>query len=563
MSPERHGAHGLTGLAAGWMRRGFQIASILWRYGFGPALRSFGLARFLPRTARREPDAATAGMELPVRLRMACEEIGPVAIKLAQALASRPDLVPIEYAREFRRLQDHVPPFPFEEARRIVESELHGSLEELFAQFDPEPAASASIGQVHFAVLTDGRRAAVKVQRPNVRKVVETDLQILGFVAREVERHVRAFRDSRISEWTDEFERSLWAELDYNNEARSTDQMREALTENRHVVAPKVYWELTTGRVLTMERMDGMQIDDFAGLEEAGINRATVAAHLAQSLLHQIFVTGFFHADPHAGNLLIQPAGKVVFLDCGNVHRLSRDMREAMGRLLMAALEDDALGVCDQIIDMGVPGEDTDLQELRRDVQRAMAHYAGVSTAELNLGDVLEDIMGVIFRHRVRMPTSFASVLRALILVEGNCRQLSPGFDFREPAQQVTREVLREWVRPANLLRELWRAARDLHRFSSHLPRQISELLAKAQAGGLQVKLEAADREDLLRRADVMCNRLSFALVVAAIIVGSSVMLASERAVGLLSTPGAIAYGLIGAFMGLYLLYSILVSGRL
>ena len=563
MSPERRGAHGLTGLAAGWLRRGFQIAGILWRYGFGPALRSFGLARFLPSTPEREPDVATAGMELPVRLRMACEEIGPVAIKLAQALASRPDLVPLEYAREFRRLQDHVPPFPFEEARRIVEGELHASLEELFAECDPEPAASASIGQVHFAVLPDGRRAAVKVQRPEVRKTVETDLQILGFVAREVERHVKAFRDSRISEWTDEFERSLRAELDYNNEGRSTDRLREALAEDRHVTVPSIHWEVTTGRVLTMERMDGLQVDDFAGLEAAGINRATVAAHLAQSVLRQIFVNGFFHADPHAGNLLVQHTGRVVFLDCGNTHRLSRDMREAMGRMLMAALEDDALGVCDQIIDIGVPGEDTDLQELRTDVQRAMAHYAGLSTAELNLGDVLEDIMGAIFRHRVRMPTAFASVLRALVLVEGNCRQLSPSFDFREPAQQVTREVLREWVRPDNVLRELWRAARDMHRFSVLIPRQVSELLAKAQSGGLQVKLEAAEREDLLRRADVMCNRLAFALVVAAIIVGSSVMLASERAVGLLSTPGAIAYGLIGALMGLYLLYSILMSGRL
>ena len=563
MSPETKAPTGLTGLATSWIRRGAQIARILWRHGFGPALRSIGMARLLPRTPGRELDPATTGLELPVRLRIACEEIGPTAIKLAQALASRPDLVPMEYVREFRRLQDQVPPFPFEKARELVETELPGSLEDMFAEFDEEPAASASIGQVHLAILPDGRRVAVKVQRPQVESQVETDLQILGFVAREAEKHIKTFADFRISEWTDEFARSLRAELNYTNEGHRTDRLRAALADDEHVTVPRMHWDFTSRRVLTLERMDGVPLDDFDSLRELGVDRAAVAAHLAQSVLRQIFVNGFFHADPHAGNLFVQRTGRIVFLDCGNTQTIGRDMREAMVRMLLAALEDDAIEVCDQIIDMGAASEDTDLQKLRGDIQRVMGQYAGVGASQISVGDVLEDIMGVVFQHKVRMPTFFASVLRALMLVEGNCRQLSPDFDLRSPAQQIAREVLFEWIRPSNVLRELWRAARDIQRYSLLIPRQVSELLAKTQAGGLRVKLDVQNLEELVRRSDIMFSRIAFALVVAAIIISSSVVLASERALNLLSTTGAIVFGLIGAVMGLYLLYSILTSGRL
>jgi ubiquinone biosynthesis protein len=549
--------------ATSWLRRGFQVAGILWRHGLGPHLRTIGLARFLPSTPDRELDPETAGLEMPVRVRMACEEIGPVTIKLAQALASRPDLVPLEYAREFRRLQDNVQPFDPAVARQLVESELSGTIEELFADFGDVPAASASIGQVHFATLHDGHRVAVKVERPQVEAIVETDLQILSFAANRAEASIRVFRDYRVSEWVGEFARSLRAELDLTIEGHNTDRLRESLADDPNVGVPRVHWPMTTHHVLTLDRVDGARIDDLEGLRALGVSPASVAMHLAQSILRQLFVNGFFHADPHAGNLLVQRGGRVVFLDCGNAVSIGRDMREAMVRLVLAALDDDAVEVCDQIIDMGIASEDTDLQKLRVDIARVMGRYAAVSTAEFAIGELLEEVMGVIFRHRMRMPTVFASVLRALILAEGNCRQLDKGFDFRVPAREVGNEVLREWVRPSNILRELWRAARDLQRYSVLIPRQVHELLAKTQSGGLRVRFEMERFDESLHRLDTMFNRLAFALVVAAIIVGSSVILASERAVSLLSTPGAIAYVLIGALMGLYLLYSILTSGRL
>jgi len=563
LSRDQQGSGGLRGLAARGLRRGFQVAGVFWRHGFGPYLRGIGLARFLPSTPDGEPDPETAGLALPVRLRLACEEIGPVTIKVGQALASRPDLVPLEYAREFRRLQSSIPPFPFEQARQIIESDLHGSIEEMFVEFEEEPTASASIGQVHFAVLPDGQRVAVKVQRPRLHETVDTDLQILRYVARQAERHIAGTRDYRPSEWADEFARTLKAELDFTAEGRNMDRLRQSLADDDHVRVPRVHWALTSRQVLTLERMDGARIDDADAIADSATNRSAVAAHLAQSILRQLYVKGFFHADPHPGNVLVQQDGRIAFLDCGHTQSIGRDMREAMVRMLLAALDDDAIEVYDQIVDMGAVAEDTDLHQLRSDIQRVMSHYAGVSTAELRIGDVLEDIMGVIFRHKIRMPTVFASVVRALILTEGVCRELSPGFDFREPAQQVAREVLRDWARPTNLMREMWRVLRDLHRHSLLIPRQISELLGQTQAGGLQVKIEAQDREGLLHRLDVMFNRLAFALVVSAMIVGSSVILASEKGMDVLPTWLTVGYGLVGALMGGYLIYSIVISRRL
>jgi ubiquinone biosynthesis protein len=563
LPPEERRRPSRRSRARSWLRRGLQVSGILWRHGFGPLMRAMGLGRFLPSSPDRELDPETTSLDLPVRVRMACEEIGPVTIKLAQALASRQDLVPLEYARELRRLQDHVPPFDSARAREIVEAELKAPVGELFAQFDETPAASASIGQVHMAVLPDGQRAAVKVQRPELAQVVDTDLQILAFAAREAERHLPAVREYRVTEWTAEFARSLRAELDYTNEGQNTDRLRQVLAGDERVVVPRVHWSLSTRRVLTLERMSGVALDDVEGLDGLGISRTTVATHLAESVLRQIFIKGFFHADPHAGNLFVQRDGRIVFLDCGNAASIGRDQREAMVRLLQGILDEDAAEVCDQILDIGSASEATDLQQLRLDISRILGRYSGVRTSEVGLADALEQMMGVIFRHRVRMPSIFPSVLRAMMLTDGNCRLLDPKFDFRGPAREISREVLREWVKPQNLGRELWHSLRDIQRFGMLVPRQLSEVLAKAQAGGLKVKLEAEHIEEPLRRLDVMFNRLAFALVVASMIVGSSVILASDRAVGLLSTPGAVAYGLIGALMGLYLLYSILISGRL
>lgn len=563
MSPESTAAEGIGTRARSWLRRGFHVAAVFWRYGFGPALHSLGLGRFVPRRRDRQLEAASEDLSLPVRLRLACEEIGPVTIKLAQVLGARPDLIPEEYASEFRHLQDRVPPVPFDDVRQLAEAELGMPLEEAFGEFDEEPVAAASIGQVHFAKLRDGRHVAVKVQRPDVAQTVETDLQILSFAAREAERHVPVLKEHRISEWADEFAYGLREELDYIHEARNTDRLRNALADAARITAPRVHWDLTTRRVLVLERIEGVRIDDLDGLREFGVDPSELASRLATCILRQVYVEGYFHADPHAGNLFVGRSGRITFLDSGNAGSIGRDMREAMARILLAVLDEDTVEICDQITELGAPGESTNLQNLRRDVAQIIGRYSGAKTSEISIGDGLEAIMQVAFRHHVRMPATFASVLRAFILTDGICRHLAPEFDFREVGRDIIRQVLHEWLRPSNVIREVWRFARDVQRFTTLIPRQFSELLGRAQSAGLRVRIEERDFDGTLRRLDSMVNRVAFALVVAAIIVGSSVMIASQRATSLLASPWAGAYGIIGAAMGLFLLYSILRSGRL
>jgi len=563
LSPETGGLESVGLRPAGLLRRALFIAGIMRRLGFGYVLGTIGLSRFARGREGQGVDPHASELALPVRVRIACEEIGPVAIKLAQVLGTRPDLIPLDYVREFRKLQDDVAPEPAEDVRNLIEDELSAKIPQLFSEFDNEPAAAASIGQVHYAVLHSGEKVAVKVQRPQVEKIVAMDLRILSFVAREAEKHLPALKEWRISEWTDEFAHNLRNELDYNNEGRNADRLRQAMEDEEKATVPNVHWTHTSRKVLTFERIDGVRIDDDAGMARLRVDKHDVAATLAHALLRQVFVKGFFHADPHPGNVLIRGEGEVVLLDCGYVASIGRETRETMVQLLIAALDEDSLAICDQILDTGVPSDDTDLHQLRLDVERVVGRYSGISSGKIAIGEFLEEVMGVLFTHKIRMPAFFAAVLRAMVLVEGGCRQLEPDFDFRTPAQLVAQEVLRNWVRPQNIFREAWRALRDMQRFSLMIPRQTSDVLAKFQAGALRVKVEPDRLEGPLARLDSMCNRVAFSLVVSALVVGSSLMMASDRAVSLLTRQGVITIWAVCAVAGVYLLWSIWRSGRL
>ncbi len=314
-----------------------------------------------------------------------------------QAVSSRSDLLPIEYIRELRKLQDEVPPFSFEEAKQIVEEELEGELQELFAEFDPEPAASASIGQVHHAVRHDGREVAVKVRRPGVDETVDTDLQILVWAAWQAERYSEWCKRNRIGELAQELAHSLRTELNYEMEARNTDLLRKSLADDERAVVPEVYWDLSARRVLTLAWVRGAKVTDDEKLEQMGVDRARAAANLGQLVLEQVLEEGFFHADPHAGNILISPEEKIIFLDCANATHIGRQMRETLVQVLLAVFDEDARGVCDQLIELGAVSEDTDLQNLYVDVETVLSRYGTLrSSSGVGIGELLDQMMSMI-----------------------------------------------------------------------------------------------------------------------------------------------------------------------
>ncbi|MBX6312510.1 MAG: AarF/ABC1/UbiB kinase family protein [Isosphaeraceae bacterium] len=532
--------------------RVYEIARVLIKYGYrdvAAALHLEGLVRPFERVA--------LGDEVPPhdrarRLRLVCEDLGPTFVKLGQLLSTRPDLLPEAYTNELAALRDDVRPFPFSEVEAILAEEYGRPLSEIFVELDPEPVASASISQVHRAVLHDGRRLALKVRRPGIEKIVQADLDILRNLAQLAERRLPFLAPYGPVAIAREFERSLKRELDLNRELRNMERCRAQLAREPAAHVPEVAKELSTSRVLAMEFIEGVGVDDLDGIARLGADPKEVAARGARILLTQIFTFGFFHADPHPGNLRVLPGGVIAPLDYGMFGQLDARTRERIADLLLGLLSQDTDRVVRDLELLEIRGNGVDPKALRRDVGELVAAYSDLTLDNIDLAQLLRELITLIRTHHLRIPPDLVLLIRALVTIESVGRHLDPHFDIATHLQPFIRSLLKRRYSPWRLLSQTARTAEDMHRVAQLLPEVLVQSLESIQRGELTVRFDLQHFERLVRQLTRASNMLAAGIVIAGLIVGSSLLVR----VGV----GPISLGFTGfaiaSVLGLWLLWN-------
>ena len=547
-------------VSSGNLRRFSQIGRVLVRHGFGFV--------FDVRRDRREKKGLQEFLapNFGIRLRRSLDDLGPTFVKFGQLLSTRSDILPEGVLFELQKLQDTVKPMPAGAAQRIIERELGAPVEEVFAGFDPDPLGSASIGQVHRAVLRDGGVVAVKVQRPEAPGRVESDLELMRDFADFLDRRFgrRIFVDVR--GLVAEFETVIRRELDYTAEAANARRFAANFAETP-VVIPRIHLEYSTPRVLTLQYIEGTRFRDIRPLLLAPSERRRVASMGADAIFKMAFEDGFFHGDPHPGNLILTPQGDLALLDFGMVGYMSRGDIEALSRLFIAVVQRDAAAALRGLESLGVRYSPEVRGDLVRDLREFLNKYSGLSVGEVTLGQALSELIALARNYRLRVPPVFPLLTKALVTAEGLARAIDPTINVYEVARPYARRLLLERYEPEAGLEGVRERALEYARYAEDYPEQIRQVLAEVSDGELEVQLRHGGLDELIGKVDVLANRLVFAVVDGALLLGSCMLGAFHRgglAVPYLGIPVVSFVGFtLSLIMGTILLVIIFRSHRL
>ena len=539
--------------AARDMGRLNQILGVLIRHGFGDSVRRLGLADRLESAGHAlkwEHAADLARLEPPVQVRLAIEELGPTFVKLGQILAGRADLFGPEFIAEFEKLHSHVPAVPLDSLRPQLREDLGGEPEDVFARFDPEPLAAASIAQVHRAQLKDGTEVVVKIRRPGITDTIEADLRLLGRMAAVAEAEIPNLKPYRPQQLVRELARSLKRELDLASECRNAERIAANLAPMPWIVVPKVHWQHTTERVNVQDFVGGVAGNDLAGLDLNGFDRNLLAQRGSQAVLKMIVQDGFFHADPHPGNVFYLEGNRIAFIDFGMVGRLSQRRREELLSLLLGLVERNPQTVADVLLDWTGDEHGVNLAVLETEIEAFVDQYHGTPLAQLNLGQMLADVTTILREHHLGLPSDMALLIKAFITLEGMGRGLDPEFHMTTEALPLLRQVVRARYQPKVVANRAWQTLRRTLAVAEQLPHDVSRLLRNARRGRMHVGIELAHLKRVGDQIDRAANRLTMALVIAALIIGSSIVMTVKGGPTLFGLP---AFGFIGfasAFVG-------------
>lgn len=539
-----------------------EILSVFARHGFGDLSDKLHLEKYLDmgtRYFRLPPRTVQIPITRPERFRSALEELGPTFIKLGQLMGNRPDLLSPEWSSELEKLQDSVPPFPTEEARAVLEAQFGRPVASLFPVFGDAPIASASMAQVYRAETPDGRKVAVKVQRPGIEEMVKEDLEIMFHLASLLEKYVQGMDILNPVAICEEFERTILKELDFSLEASQMERFAQASIDLPTFYVPMVHRDSTGRHVLTTEFIEGFKVTNFEGLRHGGLEPARIAGDLSDVLLHQIFNQGFFHADPHPGNIIIMPDRTICFLDYGMVGSLSPTHRERLLDILVGVASQDAGRIAKTLLVLAYQPSDI-VEDLEYQVGELLEAYSFVALKDFRIGEFLNRLIRLIIRNRLRMPPGFYLMLKAVVTLEGVARRLNPSFDMVESIQPFAKKAMRERMRPDRLARDMFYGAMDLTPLLKEFPAQARDILGLIKRGKLRIEFQHQGLEPILKTHERMMTRMVFALVLAALIIGSSLVVLSGIPPKWYGVPVIGVAGFVSAgFMGFWLLVSIML----
>lgn len=548
------------------IRRYWNIVRVLSKYGFDNALEMLGLADMAAKGRRlfRSGALDLSGFSSAERMRMALEELGPTFVKLGQILSTRPDIIPAAFLTEFEKLQDQVPSISFEELRTQIELELGASVEDLFEFIDHESLAAASIAQVHRARLKSGEEVVVKVRRPGVVKLVESDISAMMALAQLAERHISG------SELYDpvgvmrEFARSIRREMDFSREGHTIEKFRDNFKNVAWMHFPHVYWTHSSRGVLTMEYIDGIKVSDLTALENAGLDRKLIAKRGADAFLEMVLKHGFFHGDPHPGNVFILPENRICLLDYGIVGRIDESLTSFLSDIIIAIVNRDMDQVVSLLLFAGDISDSLDIRSLKRDLSYFIDGYYEVPLKEIEVGRMLLEFIEIITLYNIRIHPDLMLLAKSLVIVEGMGRTLNPAFDMVEHVRPFMEKAVRRKMSPKNIYKDVSTVLSSYTSLASNLPRDLKEIINRLNRNKFKIDLEHRGLDKFNTDFDRSMNRLSSSLILAALIIGSSIIMQTDKGIQFLGFPVLAFIGyVVAGLLGLWLVYAIIRSGRM
>jgi len=544
-----------------------EIVSLLVKHGFGYIVQEVGLTDTLTLKDRLIADFKQGNsQEMGYRLRHLLEELGPTFIKLGQLLSIRSDLLPVEVIRELELLQDHVNQVSINEIKDKIQLEFGQAVEDIFVRFNETPVGSASIGQVHEALLPTGQEVMVKVQRPKIKETVFADLEIIKDLSKIMENHYDWAEHYHITDLMDELSESIKNELDYMEEGRNTETIQLQFENHNGIKVPEIYWEYTTAEILTMERIDGIKITEIQQLNLTPEEKRQIADRLVESFVTQILREGFFHGDPHPGNIHYIPETKQLgFIDLGQIGRLSARKRYDVTTLMIGLMNEDTDLIVKAMYRLTYVPTSVDNKRFYDDIDRVSKKFSHTPLGKWNFGLTINELFSISHNHQIYIPTDFMMLGKTLITLEGIISDIDPSLNLLELAKPYAQQLLVERYNPVKFGKRLWNDAEDMAESFTKIPGQLEEVLQKTSEGDLKVKISVHELDDIFTKIDRLSNKFSFSLTLLAfsIVVLGLIVGATFGTNTILTSIHALEVGFVIAFMMfLWIIYSIIKTGR-